>query len=77
MKKTIIRIAAAALLVGGLMFNFGLSNSNSDNELVTLKVVANTAVAQGEINPDCPNGCVSGNTGCYCFTWYEYREASH
>ena len=75
MKKTIIRITAAALLVGGLIFNFGLGNTNSNNELVSLKVVANIAVAGSE-NPDCPNGCLSNGPGCYCFQWYDgLREA--
>jgi hypothetical protein len=29
----------------------------------------------GKINPDCPNGCVSGQGGCHCFVDYpQYKE---
>lgn len=36
------------------------------------------ALAGGEnINPDCPNGCISGGGGCFCYVDYpQYREAS-
>ena len=34
------------------------------------------ALASGEINPDCPNGCVEGEDGCTCFIYYiNYSEA--
>ena len=33
------------------------------------------ALAQGEIDPNCPNGCLwSSGAGCYCFTYYPYVE---
>lgn len=35
------------------------------------------ALASGEINPDCPNGCVEGEGGCFCFEDYpQYKEAT-
>lgn len=36
----------------------------------------NTAMAQqGPINPDCPNGCVTGDfQGCYCYEFYWYLD---
>ena len=35
------------------------------------------ALASGEINPDCPNGCVEGEGGCFCFKDYpELKEAT-
>ena len=34
------------------------------------------ALASGEINLECPNGCVEGNDGCYCYKRYpNYSEA--
>jgi len=74
MKKIIIRIAAVVLLIGGIAFNFGLSNTNN-NELVGLDMVAKLSVAQANINPKCPNGCVSGNSLCWCYGPYNLREA--
>lgn len=35
------------------------------------------ALASGEINPDCPNDCVEGEGGCFCFKDYpELKEAT-
>lgn len=76
MKKTIIRIAAAALLVGGLAFNFSLNNTNSNNDLVSLGVIANISVAQTE-NPWCPNGCIENGNGCVCYDWYPDLKSYH
>jgi hypothetical protein len=30
------------------------------------------ALAYGE--GTCPNGCVDGNGGCYCYVWYSYYK---
>jgi len=30
----------------------------------------NVANAKDEINPECPNGCVAGSKGCYCYGWH-------
>jgi hypothetical protein len=36
----------------------------------------NNMEALATINPDCPNGCVDGNEGCYCYKCYtNYSEA--
>jgi len=42
--------------------------------LVALLAIAsfNNLFAQHTaINPECPNGCVKGGSGCYCYDWYE------
>ncbi len=70
MKKIIIRIVAIALLAGGLAFNFGLSNTNSNNELVSLDLIANIPVAQAEIDPfqACVQYCWPA-PNYYCTLW--------
>ncbi|MCH7402744.1 hypothetical protein ACFOUP_05470 [Belliella kenyensis] len=30
--------------------------------------------SEAQINPDCPNGCLQGSDGCFCFQ--EYQELS-
>ena len=55
-----------------------LSIASEDTELTELQLDNLEACAYGaEVNPDCPNGCVLGNSGCYCYTWYWYDEAKH
>lgn len=79
MKKMILRTAAGVLFAGTLAFNFGLSTDQSIGavDFTNLKLITSAAQAQGEINPACPNGCVEGAGGCYCYTRYknlrEYR----
>ena len=34
--------------------------------------VASAKKAQAGINPECPNGCVCGCDGCYCYKFYPY-----
>ena len=71
MKKVIIRTAAAALLVGGLLFNFGLNSINSNNELDSLAVIANVSVAQAEDGTyPCMYGCYANGQGCLCNYWW-------
>jgi len=51
-------------------FNMNL-NSNGDG-LSDIALANVEALANGEINPDCPNGCVAGSGGCFCYEYYEY-----
>lgn len=56
MKKTIIRISAAILLVGGLAFNFTISNENNNGSDFDLNQLLNNTKAFGEDNDRiCPN----------------------
>lgn len=44
---------------------------------ITGALVVNTNVkeAKADINPMCPNGCIEGNSSCYCYGWhYPTRE---
>lgn len=54
MKKVIIRIAATALLVGGLAFNFVLSSNNGAEQNFDLNAITNSSVAQAEYCFGCP-----------------------
>ena len=76
MKKKMLGIIAFAAIaaVAGWNYNQNMNNVNlSDLALENVE-----ALAGGEnINPDCPNGCISGGGGCFCYVDYpQYREAS-
>jgi len=46
--------------------------------LVAFAVVGiTTAQATKKINPECPNGCVGGNEGCYCYDYYPYYSKAN
>lgn len=40
-------------------------------ELTQLMKENAEALSDGEINPDCPNGCDPKGNGCYCNGWHE------
>jgi hypothetical protein len=49
----------------------GLNVMQSSNDAVLSDVaLANVEALAGEINPDCPNGCLANGNGCWCFVWY-------
>lgn len=42
--------------------------------IIVAGMVTATSV-RADINPECPNGCVEGSGGCYCFDNYpQYAE---
>ena len=76
MKKNIIKVAfvAAIAMVGGVCF-MNSQKSEIFSE-VTLANVEALASVDPNINPECPNGCVDGGDGCYCYHKYaDYKEA--
>jgi len=36
--------------------------------------IAEMAKADGEINPDCPNGCLANSGWCFCYEIYPFEE---
>ena len=44
-------------------------NSNMDIALANVEVLA-----QGEINPECENGCIDECGKCYCYGLHNYAE---
>ena len=70
--RVVMMVAAVALVAGINVFNSRKSDVLSDVALANVE-----ALAVGEdINPECPNGCVNGGGGCYCYHKYaDYREA--
>lgn len=56
------------------IFNLTLNKSYAEKK-VSLKWLIKQAHASDEVNPDCPNGCIEGITGCYCYGyWLWYAE---
>jgi hypothetical protein len=56
----------------------GWNISQSMSEVALSDVsLANVEALAGEINPNCPNGCVEGSGGCTCNGSYpQYKEAT-
>lgn len=53
------------------LFNAQKAETLSDIALANVE-----ALADDEVNPLCPNGCVENGTGCFCNGWYpSYQEA--
>ena len=72
MKKTILTCASVIAILSATMTLF-LTKESSNNILL----LNAEALAEAEINPDCPNGCVPGIGICYCYTVYvNNREAT-
>ena len=80
MKKKIMAGLFLSLFVAVTVFNV-IQVKNEENKIdVNLFGVAKNASAdgEGEIDPNCPNGCVAGIGGCFCYFGYEYlKEASY
>jgi len=70
MKKTILKIAAVALLVGGLAFNITINKTSNNNMLTSLKTISGISVAQAETTANCDNGCLACGDGCLCGSFY-------
>jgi hypothetical protein len=72
MKKLIIKIAAGALLIGGMAFNMNIEKtSDANTSIIELNV---KAIAQGENGPsECrwhnSMGCIYRYNGPLCMCW--------
>ena len=64
-------VAVVALISGINVFNAQKSESLSDIALANVE-----ALADEEINEDCPNGCLDiiHQRGCWCYGWHQYEE---
>ena len=64
-------VAVVALISGINVFNAQKSESLSDIALANVE-----ALADEEINEDCPNGCLDryDPDGCWCYGWHPYKE---
>ena len=63
MKKNMVKVAfvAAIAMVSGInVFNAQKSETLSEVALVNVEALAS-------VDPKCPNGCVEGGPGCYCY----------
>ena len=58
-------VAAFAAIAG-----YGVYANQKVDTMSDLMLANVEALARYEVNPDCPNGCTCGNTGCYCYKTY-------
>lgn len=67
-------IALVAIAVT-LATSFNIDNNQINNNSLIASANAKELMKDDEINPSCPNGCVTGSGGCYCNGYYpEYKE---
>lgn len=71
MKKALYAVAViATIAIAGWNYQ-----QNKEVELSDLAMANVEALAQGEINPLCENGCIDNGNGCLCKEWFPtYRE---
>ena len=67
MKKRIL----AVLAVDFLFVIAALFITNSNTTLLDASTLNVEALASGDINPDCPNGCMGAGDGCHCYRDYD------
>lgn len=75
MKKkffAIFIVAVVAIFVGYNAYQSQRTETISDLMLANVE-----ALALYEINPDCPNGCTSARSTCYCFKIYDQMREVH
>ena len=75
-KKILSGVSALALLATA---GYGVNKSmKSDARLNDLALMNVEALADGEVNPLCPNGCYDNGKGCLCYYWFPtYKEAGN
>ena len=67
---------AVACVALAAVAGWNYQQSKQNVELSDLALENVEALASGEVNPACPNGCVDNGDGCFCYTWYwGYKEA--
>ena len=62
-------VAAFAAIAG-----YGVYANQKVDTMSDLMLANVETLARYEVNPDCPNGCTSGNTGCYCYKTYRDKR---
>ena len=68
---SVLSVVAIAIMAGINVFKVQNQVRLSDVGIENVEALANN-----EINPLCPNGCLDNGCGCYCYNWYPtYREA--
>ncbi len=70
MKKKIVALVGGLTMVA-LSVAFFANKSDAQTSLLMQNV---EALANSELNPYCPNGCVAGNETCYCYGYVEHAR---
>ncbi|MCR6509848.1 NVEALA domain-containing protein [Bacteroides sp. KH569_7] len=66
-------VAAFAAVAGYGVYTNQKTETMSDLMLANVEALAR---GEGDVNPMCPNGCLSNGNGCLCHYWFPtYREA--
>lgn len=50
-----------------------------ESKIISNIMLANVdALARGEVNEDCPNGCLTKDgSGCWCYGWHYNVQEAH
>ena len=76
MKKKILSGFAVLAIAAVAAWNVNVT-SDKGNEFIGLTSVNIEALAVGEINPDCPDGCVEDSGSCFCFVKWPNEPGRH
>lgn len=68
-----VAFAAAFVAVAG----YGVYTNQNTDSMSDLMLANVEALARYEVNPDCPNGCTSASSYCYCFQIYSNMREVH
>ena len=75
MKKNFLKVAFAAAFVA--VAGYGIYTNQNTDSMSDLMLANVEALARYEVNPDCPNGCTSASSYCYCFQIYSNMREVH
>lgn len=74
--KKIFKIVAVVAIVVTVGFTAYNAQTN-ELQLSSLAMDNVEAIARGEINPECPNGCLTYFGHCYCNGYHPLEEYMH
>lgn len=50
------------------------SQVNNDETVLSDMALENAEALAGDINPECPDGCLTTIGRCYCFEWHDLEK---
>lgn len=72
MKKKVFTILGVVAMLAVVAY---ASQANNEEAVLSDMALENAEALAGDINPNCPNGCLTDRGRCYCYGWHDYEEA--
>lgn len=71
MKKKLLSVLSAVTMMALVAY---ASQANNEEAVLSDMALENAEALAGDINPDCPNGCLDPPGYCYCYREYELES---